>query len=258
MPSARGVVEQGARRRDAEGPRGHGLLGQADHGCNVLVGGGVLGLAALAHGVPAEGAVPDHAAGVHALGHAVEGVEVAAVGLPGPVQAGHDGVGRDVLHRLHDLGQEAAVLGLARGEAHAAVAEHDRGHPVPARRGGDGIPRQLGVEMGVDVDEARGHVLAVGVELAAASADVGADLAHPVAVDGHVGRHRLGPRPVDHQPTPDHEIMCHGAPLALGPARARGLHATAREPAVLGLARFPLPWPTPRRHVAMTIERGFP
>ena len=49
-----------------------------------------------------------------------------------------------------------ALLAACDGrERDAAVAEHDRGHAVPARRRRVGVPGELRVEMGVDVDEAR-------------------------------------------------------------------------------------------------------
>ena len=70
---------------------------------------GVLVERALAHRVDPHRAVPDHAARVDALRHAVDRVEVLAVGLPVPVEALHDRVGRDVLDRLHHLGEVAAV-----------------------------------------------------------------------------------------------------------------------------------------------------
>ena len=97
--------------------------------------------------------MPDHAADVDALGQRVDRREVVAVGLPVPRESFEDGVGGDVLDRFHEL-REPALLTLAhRRERDAAVAEHDRGDAVPARRRRVGIPCDLRVEMGVHVDE---------------------------------------------------------------------------------------------------------
>ena len=59
-----------------------------------------------------------------------------------------------------------------RGEREAAVAADGRGDPV--ERGGAcrGIPRQLGVVVGVDVDEARRHDEPTGVDDVRRPADV--------------------------------------------------------------------------------------
>ena len=106
----------------------------------------------------------DHPADVEALGHAVDGPQVVAVGLPVPVEALEDARGRDVLYRLHQRREPRLLPGAHRCERHAAVAEHDRRDAVPARRRRVGIPRELRVEVGVDVDEAGRHDRAVGVD----------------------------------------------------------------------------------------------
>ena len=82
--------------------------------------------------------------------------EVVAVGGPVPGQAFEDGPARDVLDALHHLGEELALAGPDRGEGDPAVAEHGAGDAVPARRGGQRIPGELGVEVGVHVDEPGG------------------------------------------------------------------------------------------------------
>ena len=100
------------------------------------------------------------------LGDAVEPAEVLAVGRPVPRQAVEDRLAGDVLDALHHLGQELALARADRRERHAAVAEHHAGDAVPARRRRQRVPGQLGVEVGVDVDEAGRDDLAVGVDLA--------------------------------------------------------------------------------------------
>ena len=75
----------------------------------------------------------------------------------------------DVLDALHQLDQPLVVGRAHRREADAAVAHHDRGHAMPARRCQLDVPRRLAVVVGVDVDEAGRDEGAVGVELAAAA-----------------------------------------------------------------------------------------
>ena len=57
------------------------------------------------------------------------------------------------------------VLGLDRGQGEAAVAADDGGHPVQVGRRGGGIPKELGVVVGVGVDDSRSHHQTGGIEL---------------------------------------------------------------------------------------------
>ena len=61
-----------------------------------------------------------------------------------------------VLDVLERAGDQVAVLGPGGGDGEAAVAGHDRGDAVEARRGERRVPEHLGVVVGVDVDEAGG------------------------------------------------------------------------------------------------------
>jgi hypothetical protein len=163
----------------------------------------------------ADRAVADHATDVHALREAVELGEVLAVRLPLPREPVEDAGGRDVLDRLHELGEVLTVLGLAGRERHAAVAEHDGRDAVPARRRRDRVPADLGVEMGVDVDEPRAHDPPLGVDRLPAAAIEVAHGGDPVAGDRHVAPERRTPGAVDHGPVSDHEVVCHACPLGL-------------------------------------------
>ena len=96
----------------------------------------------------------------------------------------------DVLDRLHHLGEIGVVGRAHRRERDAAVADGDRRDAVPARGRADRIPRELRVEMGVDVDEPRRDEPPVGVDLAPAAVVDRADRGDPVAVDGDVGPRR--------------------------------------------------------------------
>jgi hypothetical protein len=78
-----------------------------------------------------------------------------------------------------------------RREAEAAIADDDGRDAVLARRGDEGIPVDLGVVVGVDVDEAGRHERAVGLEDAPRSlARATADLDDAIAVDPDVARPR--------------------------------------------------------------------
>ena len=64
----------------------------------------------------------------------VERVEVLGEALPVPVDALVQRGAGDVLDALHQLDEEALAAGAHRREADAAVAHHDGGDAVPARR----------------------------------------------------------------------------------------------------------------------------
>ena len=206
------AMQEGAGRGEAKRPVADRLVHQFAHAVDVGLAGGLLVEAAFVHRVIPHRAVPDHAADVDALGHRCQGVEVLAVGLPVPRQSGHDGLAGNVLHGLHHLREVTTVFGLAGGERHAAVAEHDRGDAVVAGRRGDRIPAQLRIEVRVDVDETGCDVLAVRADLALALFFDLADLRYAVAVDGDIRGHRGTAGAVDHLAAPDHDVMAHGSP----------------------------------------------
>ena len=74
----------------------------------------------------------------------------------------HQGHALDLGHHPADV---VVVLGLDRGQGEAAVAADDRRHAVEVGGRGGGVPEQLGVVVGVGVDDARGHDQTLGVEL---------------------------------------------------------------------------------------------
>ncbi len=205
------AVPQRARRRPAERAARQRLVEEARHRLELL-GRRRRRLveAPLAHGVVAERGVTDHAADVDAEGRAVEPREVVAVRLPVPREPVEDAPCGDVLDRLHHLRDVGVVVGsLHRGERHATVADHDGRDAVPARRRPDRVPRELGVEVRVHVDESRRDEATIGVELAGAALGHRADRDDPIAVDGHVRGSRRRARAVDERAVPDHEVV-HG------------------------------------------------
>src|SRR6185437_15904102 len=118
----------------------------------------------------------------------LDGVEISRKALEAPVAA-HTGLERGDAHAL-DLFQrardEAAMRGMGRCDAEAAIAHDDRRDAVPGRDAEEPVPQDLRVVMGVDVDEAGGDdaarrvnglaCLARGIaqchDLAAADADI--------------------------------------------------------------------------------------
>ncbi len=78
---------------------------------------------------------------------------------------------------------------------------------MPARRAADRVPEQLGVEMGVDVDEAGRDHPSGGVELTSSGFLEDTDIGNAVAVDRHIGAPRGRAGPVDDLATSNHDVM---------------------------------------------------
>ena len=138
------------------------VVEQGDHRVELL-GRGLVADGVGAHHVAAQGAVADHEPGVDADAP-VEPVEVLAEALPVPVDPLLQGGERHALDPGHHAAQVVGVVGPERGQGEAAVAADDRGHAVDVGRGGERVPEELGVVVGVGVDEAGAHHQAGGVE----------------------------------------------------------------------------------------------
>ena len=118
------------------------------------------------------------------------------------------------------------AVGGGRGEADAAVPHDDGGDAVPAGGSQQGVPGDLAVEVGVDVDEAGGDDEPGGVDgLAAVGLDA-ADGGDPAVVDGDVALVGGLPRPIDNSAVADDQIV-HEAPPEAG-ARTCARHAPYR------------------------------
>ena len=186
---------------EAQRSPAHCLGQQIGHGGQIV--GRRRGLldAAFAHRVLAQRGVPDHATDVEALRHAAHAGEVLAVGHPIPGQPVENGVAWNVLDALHHRRKNLAVFRLARSEGDTTVAHHHTGDAVIAAAGPDRIPRELRIEVGVDVDEARSHHSVGGVDHPASGTnDVGGDVDDVIVDDRHVGRPGRRAGPVDNQP----------------------------------------------------------
>ncbi len=109
---------------------------------------------ALAHDEAAQRRVPDEEAGVHGDA-AVEPADPFAEGAPVPGQAGPQRGERHALDPRHHPRDVVDVLRRHGRQREAAVAAEHRGHAVQRRRAGVGVPEELRVVVGVQVDEAR-------------------------------------------------------------------------------------------------------
>ena len=164
------LVRQAARGGEAEGASLHRVFRDLAHLGDVALVGVLQVDGAVAHDEDAHGGVRQQRADVDVALAAVERVEVFAERFPLPLQAFvHDRAG-DVLDAFHQFDQAFAVGGLAGGEADAAIAHHRGGDAVPGGRRHVAVPYRLGIVMGVDVDEAGGDQLALGVDLFRAAA----------------------------------------------------------------------------------------
>ncbi len=206
LVAATRVVGEDARRRDAERARIHACARDVDHRREV-VGGRDAGAGAVTHHVRAHRRVRDVCPDVHHARSLGERVEVLGERFPPPVDALPQRGAGDVLDALHELDELLLATGVHRREPHAAVADHDRGHAVPARRPELRVPRGLAVVVRVHVDEARGHQQAVGVDgLAGRSVDL-PDLGDPPVGHCDVAGERVVSESVDDRAAADHEIM---------------------------------------------------
>ena len=248
------VIARG-RGGEAEGAGFHGLAEQPPHGGDLVVGGRALE-GGLAHHVVAQGREGDEAGDVDTEAAPVDGIEILAVALPLPVDAGlHDvvGDGLDVDEVLH---QDLARRRLHRRHAHAAVAHDDRGHAVPRRARHHRVPRDLRVVVRVRIDEARrqhqplgvDHALggvAVGTADLADDAVVDAEIAHEAGAAGSVADARVLDQQVEHSCFPfsldGREVTWRRASGEVEVAGAPASLACRRKPLRARLARAPHP-----------------
>ena len=184
---------------------------------DVLGVGGLVHGAAFAHDVRADGPVRHLRADVEGLGQGIEIVEVLGEGLPVPLHAGGESGAGDVLDALHEADKPLVAVGGGGGEADAAVPHHDGGDAVPAGGREQRVPGDLAVEVGVDVDEARGDNLPRCVDRLAALGLDAADGGYLAVVDGDVALEGSLSRPIDNGAVADNQIV-HVAPPGAGAA----------------------------------------
>ena len=88
--------------------------------------------------------------------HVLDCIEVLRERLPFPIDPLTERGSRNVFDTLHEFDEELLFAGSNGGEPDTAVAHHHRGDAVPAGRRDVRVPRDLGVVVGVDVDEPGG------------------------------------------------------------------------------------------------------
>ena len=211
-----GAVGDGARRGEAERARRDGLLHDGAHRRDVLGAGRLVARAALAHDVGPHRAVGDLRADVDGEAATVQSVEILGEALPVPRHALGQGGPGDVLDPFHEPDEPVVAVGTGRREADAAVAGDDGRHAVPRAGSEHLVPGGLAVVVGVDVDPARCHERAVGVDrwrrLHPVERANGGDA--PV-VDRHVRGACGCSRAVDDGSGSNHEVV-HGLPPVSG------------------------------------------
>ena len=234
-PPAVADVEAGPVGGKSEGAAEDRLPNDAAHPVDLGIGGRPF-VRLVAQDVDPYRRVPDVAAEVDGGPLPPDQVEVLRVGLEVPLDAGGERLEAHVLDLVEGAAQRVPGLRPGGGDAVAAVAGHNRGDAVPARRRQRRVPQDLGVVVGVDVDEPGDDEPSRRVDLAAA-VDLGPDLDHPAVVDADVGPKCRRAGPVDHRPSPDGERRGHirGEVNAAGPS-----------PPAFGRGRSPTrSWSTP-------------
>ena len=192
------------------GPGGNRLLGVLHH-LGEIVLGRLVSEGALAHHIGAQRAMADVARVVDALRQLIEDIEELREGLPAPLDAGQHGRAADILGALEVAEHEIGLALAARREREAAISHHHAGNALEAGAGADRIPEDLGVHVGMAVDEARRHDMARGVDrLARGGAIDAADLDDPAIAHTHVAAITRQSGSVDDHAVLDDEVECHG------------------------------------------------
>ena len=139
--------------------------------------------------------------------HLLDRVHVLGKGFPAPLDTfGERGAG-NVLDAFHQADEEFFLAGLDGREADAAVAHHQRGDAVPARRRQIRVPRDLAVVVSVDVDEAGRDEQTGRVDFAPRRASLAADRSDLAAIDSDVADEAGLAGAVDDFSIADYEVM---------------------------------------------------
>ena len=205
-------VGPGLGGREAQ-PTGLDRLGEEPGHLGDLLVRGDLSTSVRAHHPAAQGTVPHQKAGVDPE-IPLELAEIVAEAGPVPGEAVLERHQRHALDLGHHPPDVVVVGRLDRSQRESAVAPDHRGHPVQVRRGRGRIPEQLGVVVGVGVDDARRHHQTFGIELDGALLVDLADRRDPAVPDADVGPASRGPGAVDDQAVSDHVVEHGGVPFA--------------------------------------------
>ncbi len=190
---------------EAGGAGGHGLPYDRGHPLDLLRGGLPL-LGGIAHHVAAQGTVPDVEGSVDAdlAAHGLEELWEALEAVHGDAL---EGTGVHPLHPGEELDEPGGVAGLERSHGEPAVAGHHGGHAVIAARRAVRLEGELGVVVGVRVDDAWGHDPSGGVDHLGAVARVDEPDGGDAAVtDADIGGAAGQARSVHDRAVGDHQV----------------------------------------------------
>jgi hypothetical protein len=161
--------------------------------------------ASVAHHVAAHGAVTDQEAGVHAQ-VPLQRTEILTEAGPAPrdplLQRGEG----HALHLGHHPPDVVGVLGLDRRQREAAVAADHGGHPMDVGRRSGRVPEELGVVVGVRIDDPGRDHETVGVEFGTARLLDFPDGGDAPALNADIGLAGRAPGAIDDRAGPDHIV----------------------------------------------------
>ena len=176
-------------RGEADGPGLHGAAQQVGH-CGYLgIAGGTFGGLG-AHDEGAQRGVAGKAGDVGADTVLFQHVEILRKALELPADTGTQRIERHAFDMGEVAHREIAILRLAGGDGEAAIAEHGR-RDAECRRGIDErVPGDLGIVVGVAVDDAGREGEASGLDRLLRRTEFRADRGNPTVADAEVAFHR--------------------------------------------------------------------
>ena len=138
----------------------------------------------------------------------LDGVEVLGGGPPVPGNALLECLERHALDPGQHPHQVLAVGGVVGqgGDGESAVPPDHRGHAVEGRRAEGAVPEGLGIEVGVDVDEPRGHDASVSIDRVGGLVVDVAERHDSTVDDAEVGAPAIVARAIDDPATADHSV----------------------------------------------------
>jgi len=171
-----------------------------------IVAAGRLAERTLAHHIASQRGMADVSRVVDPFGQPIDRVQILWKVLPRPADPRLHRFRRDVLGALQVAHHQVLFALAAWRQGEAAVAHHDRRHPMPARTDAQGISEDLRVHVGVSVDESGRDDGALRVDRFARRLG---DFAHGhdfAARDSHVGAKTRRARAVDNKRVADDKV----------------------------------------------------
>ena len=183
------AVYIGATSRKPDGARLERFAGKALHLRDVLRRCLLVEHRAIAHDVNPQRIVGNLHGEIDAVRPGIQRIHVLRQGFPFPADALRERGARNVFHTFHQAHQFVAIFRPYRRETHAAAAHYHRTHTVIDTRAQIGVPGDLAVVMGMQVNKARGHNLSAGIDY---RIRLGLTVAHfhdHAILDADIGRH---------------------------------------------------------------------